>query len=81
MNTGLAERVERSLARDRWTLTAREGEVLKFAALGFTSAETGARLCLAPATVKWHRGNLIAKLGARNIPHAVAVAYERGLLP
>lgn len=62
-------------------LTGREVEVLEGAAEGETAAETGARLYLASETVKSYRKRVIAKLGARNGTHAVALALRRGLLP
>jgi DNA-binding CsgD family transcriptional regulator len=31
-------------------------------------------------TVKWHRTNLMRKLEARNITHAVAIGYAEGWL-
>ena len=58
-------------------LTAREREILADAARGFTSQETGRHLYLATETVKGYRRNMMAKLGARNITHAVGMALER----
>jgi DNA-binding CsgD family transcriptional regulator len=62
-------------------LTAREEEVLAGAADGETAAQTGARLYLSSETVKGYRKRIIAKLGARNGTHAVALALRRGVLP
>jgi two-component system, NarL family, nitrate/nitrite response regulator NarL len=62
-------------------LTDREAEVLAGAADGETAEQTGARLFLASETVKGYRKRIIAKLGARNGTHAVALALRRGLLP
>lgn len=62
-------------------LTDREAEVLAGAADGETAAQTGARLFLSSETVKGYRKRIIAKLGARNGTHAVALALRRGLLP
>lgn len=62
-------------------LTEREAEVLAGAADGETAAQTGARLFLSSETVKGYRKRIIAKLGARNGTHAVALALRRGLLP
>lgn len=61
-------------------LNDRETEVLAGAANGETAAETGARLYLSPETVKSYRKRVIAKLGARNGTHAVALAIRSGLL-
>jgi DNA-binding CsgD family transcriptional regulator len=62
-------------------LTAREREILEGAADGETAAQTGARLYLSSETVKSYRKRVIAKLGARNGTHAVALALRSGLLP
>jgi DNA-binding CsgD family transcriptional regulator len=62
-------------------LTARECEILAGAAEGETAAQTGARLFLSSETVKSYRKRVIAKLGARNGTHAVALALRSGLLP
>ena len=62
-------------------LTDRETEILAGAADGETAAQTGARLFLSSETVKGYRKRIIAKLGARNGTHAVALALRTGLLP
>jgi len=61
-------------------LNERETEILAGAANGETAAQTGARLFLSPETVKSYRKRVIAKLGARNGTHAVALALRSGLL-
>ncbi len=61
-------------------LNDRETEILAGAANGETAAQTGARLFLSPETVKSYRKRVIAKLGARNGTHAVALALRSGLL-
>ena len=62
-------------------LTDRETEILAAAADGETAAQTGERLFLSSETVKGYRKRIIAKLGARNGTHAVALALRMGLLP
>ena len=62
-------------------LNSREREILAGAAEGETAAQTGARLYLSPETVKSYRKRIIAKLGARNGTHAVALALRTGKLP
>ena len=61
-------------------LNNRATEILAGAANGETAAQTGARLYLSPETVKSYRKRVIAKLGARNGTHAVALALRSGLL-
>lgn len=61
-------------------LTERELEVLVGLADGETAKESARRLFLAPITVKGYRKSLIAKLAARNGPHAVKIGIHRGLI-
>ena len=64
----------------RTALTPREREILVYFADGCTCNETARKLWLSPATVRFHRANILLRLDARNMPHAVALAYERKLL-
>ncbi len=74
MTTLLAEILEGEPLNDR------ETEILAGVAEGETAAQTGARLYLSPETVKSYRKRIIAKLGARNGTHAVALALRAGKL-
>ena len=60
----------------RLALLQRERDVLAGAADGETAEQTGARLYLSSETVKSYRKRVIAKLGARNGTHAVALALR-----
>jgi DNA-binding CsgD family transcriptional regulator len=62
-------------------LSVPEIEVLSAAASGFSAEETAERLVKSRHTVIAQRRSLQAKLEARNLAHAVAIGYERGLLP
>jgi DNA-binding CsgD family transcriptional regulator len=62
-------------------LSSPEVEVLSAAAEGLSADETAARLVKSPHTVVRQRRVIEAKRGARNLVHAVALAYERHLLP
>ena len=62
-------------------LTAREREVLRWAAAGDHNNEIAVRLQLAPETVKSHLSNLIRKLGAKDRAHACVLALGWGLMP
>jgi len=64
----------------RAPLTPREFQVLELVASGLENAEICVRLGIAKRSVGEHVGNLTRKLQARNKPHAVAIAYRRGLL-
>jgi len=59
-------------------LTEREFEVLDGAARGETAKETAARTYLSKETVMSYRKTVVAKLAARNLAHAVALAIGHG---
>lgn len=58
--------------------TAREREVIEFAALGLTNRAIAARLGLSDHTVKFHLASIYGKLGARGRTEAVRRAIRRG---
>lgn len=68
-------------ARGGLELTEREREVLAGVARGERSKEIAARLALSERTVESYLGNIYTKLGVDSRASAVAVAFERGLLP
>jgi DNA-binding CsgD family transcriptional regulator len=61
-------------------VTKREREVLALIAAGADVDQIAAELTISPATVKSHVKNAHRKLGARNRPHAIALALQRGLI-
>jgi RNA polymerase sigma factor (sigma-70 family) len=61
-------------------LTKKELKVLRLASEGASADETARRLRKALETVKTQRRAIIAKLRARNMINAVAIAHKRGLL-
>lgn len=61
-------------------LTARELEVLKLVAQGHSNRSTGLALSITEETVKGHMKSILPKLGAKDRAHAVAVAFDQGLL-
>ncbi|GAA2728295.1 response regulator transcription factor [Actinocorallia aurantiaca] len=62
-------------------LSPRELEILHHISQGDTNRETAAHLFISEATVKTHVLHIYAKLGVNDRAAAVAVAFQRGLLP
>ena len=61
-------------------LTAREVEVVRLMAGGYSNSEIAHALGAAEGTVKNHVSNILSKLGARDRTRAVLKALEAGLL-
>lgn len=61
-------------------LSPREREVLTLIAAGLDFQQIADELTISPATVRTHVQNAHRKLGARNRPHAIALAMQRGLI-
>lgn len=61
-------------------LTPQMRAVLRCGAQGMTTAETARELGVAFGTVHTIRGAAFARLGARNLPHAIALGKDRGVL-
>lgn len=62
-------------------LSRRQHEALAHLARGMTIVESACALSCANGTVGRIRGEVLIKLRAVNAPHAVALAYQCGLLP
>jgi two-component system, NarL family, nitrate/nitrite response regulator NarL len=73
------ERTTVAISRDLG-LTKREIEVLEGLAEGLKGVEIAAKLVISPKTVGSHVQRILAKLGVHSRAHAVALAYQSGLL-
>jgi DNA-binding NarL/FixJ family response regulator len=62
-------------------LSQRELDVLAMIAEGASNRDAAGRLFISEATVKTHVLHIFAKLGVNDRAAAVAVGYQRGLLP
>jgi DNA-binding NarL/FixJ family response regulator len=71
-------RAVRQPRRDR--LTGREREILALLAEGLSNRAAGERLGITERTVKFHVGEILARLGASNRAQAVAIAKARGVV-
>jgi DNA-binding NarL/FixJ family response regulator len=72
--------LDRSTEATPGLLTKRQLEVIRFTAQGFRTTEMATKLFISERTVKLDLYAAMTALGARNRPHAVAVAYELGLI-
>jgi DNA-binding CsgD family transcriptional regulator len=61
-------------------MTPAQTRVLVLGALGLSLDETGETLYYVYSTVTGHRTNILRKLGARNMAHAVTRCFEQGIL-
>lgn len=61
-------------------LSPREATCLKWASMGKTKAETAALVGLSDKTVRFYLDQVMNKLKARNVTHAVAIAVENRLI-
>jgi two-component system response regulator NreC len=63
------------------SLTAREREILRLVAKGYSNKEIAQHLVLSPSTVHSHRTNLMKKLNLNGQRELVQYVREQGLLP
>ena len=75
-----ATKQEATLDKGKLPLTRREVEVLGLLAHGSDPETIAARLVISPKTVASHLQRVMAKLGVHSRVHAVARAYQMGLI-
>jgi two-component system NarL family response regulator len=93
LSPGLAARILRQFGRqqpaaigqeqepvEREFLTSRELEVLTLVAQGLTYKEVGAKLSLSERTIKYHMGEIIARLHLENRLQVIEYARRSGLV-
>jgi len=78
LRAGSAVRIEAEAPREQ--LTAREAEVVRLMAGGYSNREIARALGTAEGTIKNHVSSILAKFGARDRTRAVLKALETGLL-
>ena len=61
-------------------LTIRQTDALRLLANGNTNKMIGYEMNISPKTADCHICNILKRLGAVNAAHAVAIAYQRGIL-
>jgi DNA-binding NarL/FixJ family response regulator len=64
----------------RGKITRRQREILQMLAIGESTTVAARQLDLSEETVKTHTKNAVARLGARNRTHAVAIALRECLI-
>lgn len=63
------------------SITVREEEVLRLAALGYKNKEIAKELGVKVKTVETHRFNIMNKLALRNVSEMVRYAIAKGIAP
>jgi DNA-binding NarL/FixJ family response regulator len=93
LSPGLAARILRQFGRqmsddigleqgtsEKEALTGREREVLTLVAQGLTYKEVGSKLSLSERTIKYHMGEIIARLHLENRAQVIEYARSSGLV-
>lgn len=62
------------------TLSPRELQVLDHLSFGYTKAEVAGFLGTKVPTVRAQASNILRKLGAQNVTHAVAIGLREGII-
>lgn len=62
------------------TITPREKEVLRLAAMGYKNREIADQLGVRVKTVETHRANIMNKLALRNVAQLIRYAIVKGII-
>jgi len=60
-------------------LTSREQEIMGFVTTGFMNKQIASEIGISEVTVKFHRGNLMRKMGAKSVAELVRMAEALGI--
>ena len=74
------QRTTRRYVHSDLGLTAREVEVVRLIADGYTAREIAETLCISPKTVDAHRGHIFRKVGVNDRVGLTRYAIRRGLV-
>jgi FixJ family two-component response regulator len=74
-----SEKATSSLRASFETLTAREQEIMALVAAGLMNKQIAAEIGVSEITVKFHRGNVTRKMGARSVADLVRMADMLGV--
>jgi len=81
----ICEKIDRMMKKHRYEdhifVSKREREVLLYLSQGLTTAQTGEKMFISEATVKFHRQTLMLKLGAKNAVDLIQKANDQKLIP
>ena len=61
-------------------VTLRQKQIIRLAATGATHKEMAKLLNVAPETIRNHISALFPRLQAKNMPHAVAICFRKGII-
>lgn len=61
-------------------LSKRELEILQLAANGLSSKQIANQLNLSSHTIDTHNRNVVSKLQATSMKHAIAIGFRRGII-
>lgn len=77
---GRQSELAETISKARVLLSPREIQVLTLVAQRLTYKEVGTKLCLAERTIKYHMGEILARLHAANRAEVVEYARREGLI-